>query len=104
MRKLINIHTHTNTHRRAEDRDHRSEENPNRGRSGQFMGCPSGGRRPSRERDRNSTSRSGSRRRGGGARGGREAGGRGGGVGAEVLDSENYGRIRWQPSLIGRLS
>ena len=30
-------------------------------------------------------------------------GGRGGGVGAGVLDSENNGRIRWQPSLIGRL-
>ena len=28
----------------------------------------------------------------------------GGGVGAGVLDSENNGRIRWQPSLIGRLS
>ena len=50
------------------------------------MGCPSGGRGPSRERDRNSTSRSGSRRRGGGGegreRGGGERGGRGGeGVG-----------------------
>ena len=36
-----------------------------------------------------------------------EGGGRGGergGVGAGVLDSENNGRIRWQPSLIGRLS
>ena len=39
---------------------------------------------------------------GGGGRGG--AGGRGGGMGAGVLDSENIGRIRWQPSLIGRLS
>ena len=29
-------------------------------------------------------------------------GGGGGGVGAGVLDSENNGRIRWQPSLIGR--
>ena len=51
----------------------------------------------------NSTSGSGSRRRGGG----RERGGGGGvegGVGAGVLDSENNGRIRWQPSLIGRLS
>ena len=28
----------------------------------------------------------------------------GGGVGAGVLDSENNGGIRWQPSLIGRLS
>ena len=28
----------------------------------------------------------------------------GGGVGAGVLDNENNGRIRWQPSLIGRLS
>ena len=37
-------------------------------------------------------------------RGGRVAGGREGGVGAGVLDSENNGRIRWQPSLIGRLS
>ena len=69
------------------------------------MGCPSGGRGPLRERDRNYFSRSGSRRRGGGGgRGGREAGGRGGGVGTGVLDSENNGRIRWQPSLIGRLS
>ena len=40
---------------------------------------------------------------GGEGRGGRGAGGRGGGVGAGVLDSENNGRIRWQPSLIGRL-
>ena len=38
---------------------------PYRGYSGQFMGSPSGGRGPSRERDRNSTGRSGSRRRGG---------------------------------------
>ena len=47
------------------------------------MGCPSGGRGPSRERDKNSTSLSGSRRRGGGGerreRSGRERGGRGGG-------------------------
>ena len=41
---------------------------------------------------------------GGEGRGERGAGGRGGGVGAGVLDSENNGRIRWQPSLIGRLS
>ena len=40
----------------------------------------------------------------GGGGGGRGAGGGGGGVGAGVLDSENNGRIRWQPSLIGRLS
>ena len=33
----------------------------------------------------------------------KRGGGRGG-VGAGVLDSENNGRIRWQPSLIGRLS
>ena len=45
----------------------------NRGCSGQFMGNPSGGRGPSRKRDRNSTGRSGSRRRRG------ERGGRGGG-------------------------
>ena len=70
--------------------------------SGQFMGCPSGGRGPSRERDRDYTSRSGSRRMGG--RGGRGAEGRGGGVGAGVLDSENNERIHWQPSLMGRLS
>ena len=38
--------------------------------------------------------------RGGGERG---AGGGGGGVGAGLLDSENNGRIRWQPNLIGRL-
>ena len=47
------------------------------------MGCPSGGRGPSRERDRNSTSRSGGRRRGRGDEGrervGGERGGRGGG-------------------------
>ena len=82
------------------DRGHRSQEKPNRGCSGQFMSFPSCERGPSRERDRNSTSRSGSRRRG------REkgAGGGGGGVGAGVLDSENNGRICWQPSLIVRLS
>ena len=39
---------------------------------------------------------------GGGGGEGRERGG--GGEGAGVLDSENNGRIRWQPSLIGRLS
>ena len=38
----------------------------------------------------------------GGGGGGGE--GREGGGGAGVLDSENNGRIRWQPSLIGRLS
>ena len=44
------------------------------------MGCPSGGRGPSREGDRNPTGRSGSRRRGGArGRGGRGRGG--GGVG-----------------------
>ena len=49
--------------------------------------------------------RGGGGERGGGGRGGREGrGGGGGGVGAGVLDSENNGRIRWQPSLIGRLS
>ena len=44
--------------------------------------------------------------RGGGGRvmGGRGAGGRWGGVGAGMLDSENNGKIRWQSSLIGRLS
>ena len=41
---------------------------------------------------------------GGEGRGGRGARGRGGGVGARVLDSENNRRIRWQPSLIRRLS
>ena len=55
------------------------------------------GRGLSRERDRNSTDRSGSRMRGRGA-------GERGGVGAGVLKSENNGRIRWQPSLIERLS
>ena len=47
------------------------------------MGCPSGGRGPLRERDRNSTSRSrrirGGGGEGGGERGGGERGGRGGG-------------------------
>ena len=33
-----------------------------------------------------------------------EMGERGGGVGAGVLDRDNNGRIRWQLSLIGRLS
>ena len=41
---------------------------------------------------------------GGGEGGERGAGGGGGAVGAGVLDSENNGRIRWQPNLIGRLS
>ena len=40
----------------------------------------------------------------GGGGGGERGGGGGGGVGAGVLDSENNERIRWQPSLIGRLS
>ena len=48
--------------------------------------------------------RSGSRRMGGGRRGGGGAGGQGGWVGAGVLSSENNGRIRWQPSPMGRLS
>ena len=48
---------------------------------------------------------SGSRRRGEGRGGeGEERGEEGGGVRAGVLDSENNGRIRWQPSLIERLS
>ena len=69
------------------------------------MGCPSGGIGPSRERGRNSTSRSGSGRRGGGGEGRERGGGkRGGGGGPGVLDSDNNGRILWQPSLIGRLS
>ena len=41
---------------------------------------------------------------GGGGGGGRGAEGRGGSMEAGVLDSENNGRIRWQPSLIERLS
>ena len=50
------------------------------------MGCPSGGKGPSRKRDRNSTCRSGSRRRGGGGEGrerseGERGGCGGGGVG-----------------------
>ena len=36
--------------------------------------------------------------------GGRGGGERGGGGGEGVLNSENNGRIRWQPSLIGRMS
>ena len=46
----------------------------------------------------------GARGGGGGGEGRERGGGRGGGVGAGVLDSENNGRIRWQPSLIERLS
>ena len=41
---------------------------------------------------------------GGGVKGRERGGGRGGGVEAGVLDSENNGRICWQPSMIGRLS
>ena len=41
---------------------------------------------------------------GGEGRGERGAGGGKRGVGAGVLGSENNGRIRWQPSLIGRFS
>ena len=52
----------------------------------------------------NSTNRSGSMRRGGGEEGRERSEGRGGGVKAGVLGSENNGRIRWQPSLIERLS
>ena len=69
------------------------------------MGSPSGGRGPSRERDRNSTMEGGAgrRRAGGEGRGGRGAGGRGGCVGPGVLNSENNGSIHSQPSLIERL-
>ena len=74
------------------------------------MGRPSGGRGPSRARDRSSTieggaggGRAGGEGRGGEGRGGRGAGGRGGGVGPGVLNSENNGSIHSQPSLIGRL-
>ena len=62
------------------------------------MGSPSGGRGPSKKRDRDSTGRSGSRRRRG--VGGGE--GRGGGV-EGVLSSENNGRIRWQPRQVARM-
>ena len=41
---------------------------------------------------------------GAGGRGEGETGGRGRAGGAGVLDSENNGRTRWQPSVIGRLS
>ena len=40
----------------------------------------------------------------GGGEGREGRGGRGGGGEAGLLNSENNGRIRWQPSLIGRLS
>ena len=94
-------------HWRAEDRGHQSQQKPNKGCSGQFMGSPSGGRGPSRERDRNSTGQNGSKRRGGG--GGQErgrAGGRGGCVGGGVLDSENNGRSVGNSACkeIGRMS
>ena len=42
--------------------------------------------------------------RGVGTRLRRRGGGGGGGAGAWVFDSENNGRIRWQPSLTGILS
>ena len=69
------------------------------------MSSPSGGRGPSRARDRNSANEGGAGgvRAGGEGRGGRGAGGRGGGVGPGVLNSENNGSIHSQPSLIGRL-
>ena len=54
------------------------------------MGCPSGGRGPSRERDRNPTSRSGSRRRGGGGGGERGGGGEGGRGGGGVGQREQW--------------
>ena len=41
---------------------------------------------------------------GGRAEGRGRDGGKGRGVGAGVLDSENNGKTRWQPRLIGRLS
>ena len=41
---------------------------------------------------------------GGGGEGRERSGGERGGRGAGVLDSENNGRIRWQPTLIGKLS
>ena len=68
------------------------------------MSCPSGGEDP---QGRGIGTLLVEVRAGGGGgegRGGRGAGGRGGGVGVRVLDSENNGMIRWQPSLIGRLS
>ena len=55
---------------------------------------------------RDSNGRSGSRRRRGAVGGGgvnSVAGARRGGVGAVVLNSESNGRIRGQPSLIGRM-
>ena len=73
--------------------------------SGQLMGSPNGGRGHSRERDSNSTGRSRSRRRrAGGEERRRRGGGENGGVGAGLFNSEKNGRIRWQPSLIERLS
>ena len=56
------------------------------------MGCPSGGRGPLRERDRNYFSRSGSRRRGGG--GGGEGERQGGEEGA-------WGRGCWTARTMG---
>ena len=59
------------------------------------MGCPSGGRGPSRERDRNSTSRSGNRRRGGGGKGRKRGGGERGGRGGEGVGQ----REQWEDPL-----
>ena len=62
------------------------------------MDSPGSGIGPSKERD-DTTGRNGSTgRTGGGGGGEREGSG-----GAGVLNSENNGRIRWQPSLIGRI-
>ena len=62
------------------------------------MGCPSGGRGPSRERDRNSAGRSGSRR-GGGVEGRERSGGkRGGRWGGGVGKREKWeGPLATQP-------
>ena len=68
------------------------------------MDSPRGGRGSLRRRESNSTDQSGSRRRRGGGEGGGGGGGGGEGVGAGVLNSENNGRICWQPSPKGRLS
>ena len=70
---------------------------------GSSWAAPSGGRGPSRERDRNATGRSGSRRRGGARGGGGEGRGGGGRGGREGRGGEGgaWGRGCWTARTMG---
>ena len=111
MCNLINTHTHTHTHTHTRTTHIRSqiedavgsswaalaaEEDPQgRGIGTLLVEAGAGGE------GRGGEGRGGEGR---GGEGGERGKGERGGVGAGVLDSENNGRICWQPSLIGRLS